>query len=268
MSKFFNDWLIRRMVAGASTPDYIEFADPAVEAICASKWGNGVGLTYEQAAAVTSIGNTFDGKASIVSFDEFKYFTSVTALPEGAFRNCASLVSLTLPTSCVTINRYAFRYDAALKRLCHDGRTVSDGEVDLPYLQSIQADSTIFQSCTSLVNIKSLGSITATTFQLFYGCTGITTIVLPSTITSVGSQLFQNCTLMRTLVCYATTPPSVETNAFRTGGASRVVTVYVPYSADHSVLEAYQAATGWAIPGAGSGLKEFIELNQDGTIPS
>lgn len=249
-------------------PKYIEFADPVVAQICADTWGDGTGITYAQAAAVTSIGNVFDGNANIVTFDEFKYFTGVTALPEGAFRNCTSLVSLTLPTSCVTINQYAFRYDAALKRLCHDGCTVSDGEVDLPYLQTLSASNTIFQGCTSLVNIKSLGSITATTNQIFYNCTGITTIVLPSTITSVGPQLIQGCSALRTLVCYATTPPSVGTNAFRTGGSTRVVTVYVPYSADHSVLAAYQAATGWAIPGAGSGLKEFIELNQDGTIPS
>ena len=268
MSRFFNDWLTGRfMAAGGAAPDYIEFADSAVEAICAAAWGDGVGLTYAQAAAVTSIGSTFDGKSDITTFDEFKYFTGVTALPEGAFRN-TSLVSLTLPTSCVTINQYAFRYDAALKRLCHDGCTVSDGEVDLPYLQTLSASNTIFQGCTSLVNIKSLGSITATTNQIFYQCTGITTIVLPSTITSVGAQLIQGCSALRTLVCLATTPPSVGTNAFRTGGTQRVVTVYVPYSADHSVLAAYQAATGWAIPGAGSGLKEFIELNQDGTIPS
>lgn len=266
MATFFDLWLTKRAMSAKTEKDYIVFVDPVVAQICAETWGDGVGITTAQAAAVTSIGSAFDGNADIVSFDEFQYFTSVAALAEGAFRNCTSLVSITLPTSCVTIGRYAFRYCEALKRVCYSGDTVVDGEYNLSHLQTM--GDNVFQGCTSLVQVTSLGAITTTPSQPFYNDSSLTTIVLPSTLTSVGAQLFQNCPAMRTLVCYATTPPSVGTNAFRTGGTQRVVTVYVPYSADHSILAAYQSATGWALPGAGSGLKEFIELNQDGTIPS
>jgi len=32
---------------------YIDFADPVMEQICATTWGDGVGLTRAQAASVT-----------------------------------------------------------------------------------------------------------------------------------------------------------------------------------------------------------------------
>ena len=59
-----------------------------------------VGITYEQAAAVTTIGMNFVGNTEITKFNEYKYFTSSTNLRGGysgnndAFTGCTSLVEL------------------------------------------------------------------------------------------------------------------------------------------------------------------------------
>lgn len=75
---------------------YIKFADPVVAQICADKWGDKVGITPEQAAAVTSIGTVFKGNTEITSFDELEKFSNVTDIPYGAFQNCTNLQSIDL----------------------------------------------------------------------------------------------------------------------------------------------------------------------------
>lgn len=61
---------------------YIRFADPVVQEICATNWGDGAGtgITKEQAAALTSLSDKFQGNTAIVTFQEAKYFTGLTTL--------------------------------------------------------------------------------------------------------------------------------------------------------------------------------------------
>lgn len=81
----------RRLMGAGASDEYIRFADPEVERICVANWGDGVGLTYGKAAAVTSLGTVFKNNAIIKTFDELKYFTALTTLNFEAFRNCAKL---------------------------------------------------------------------------------------------------------------------------------------------------------------------------------
>ena len=79
---------------------YINFEDPEVARICISKWGDGNGITTEMAAKVTGsqFGTTFNGNKDISSFNEFKYFTGITALGSNAFRD-SNITRITLPSS-------------------------------------------------------------------------------------------------------------------------------------------------------------------------
>ena len=72
--------------------EYIRFADPVVQEICATNWGDGAGtgITKEQAEAVTTFGTVFKGNTEITAFPEIKYFTGLTSLVE-AFRDCTNL---------------------------------------------------------------------------------------------------------------------------------------------------------------------------------
>ena len=60
---------------------YIRFADKVVQDICAASWGDGMGITEAQAAAVTTIGAKFRGNTEIKTFDEFSKFTNITEFP-------------------------------------------------------------------------------------------------------------------------------------------------------------------------------------------
>ena len=96
---------------------YIEFADSRVKTMCTNNWDTDDDgeLTYEEAAAVTDLGSTFNGAISIKSFDEFRHFTSITSLPDAAFANSSSLISIVLPPSVRTIADDAFSGCSALK---------------------------------------------------------------------------------------------------------------------------------------------------------
>ena len=87
--------------------------------------------------------------------------------------------------------------------------------------------------------------------------------------TGIGGRAFQGNTSIKTVVLYAETPPVITTSSFyclangvqRTGGpADRKY--YVPYSSDHSILNAYQTATNWS-----SFASQIYELTPDGEIP-
>jgi hypothetical protein len=77
--------------------------------LCLNNWdtdGDGE-LTFEEAQAVTDIGETFRG-ADISYFEEFRYFTSLTSIPDNAFRNASDLQVLYLPASITEISSSAF----------------------------------------------------------------------------------------------------------------------------------------------------------------
>lgn len=66
---------------------------------------------------------------------------------------------------------------------------------------------------------------------------------VPATVTTI-SQRAMNSSLLKELHMLPTTPPTLENtnampNTFR-------LTIYVPYSADHSVLAAYKSASNWS----------------------
>lgn len=79
--------------------DYIHFKDPLVRSICVQNFSSdGIGLTYEDAAAVTTFGTTFDGVTGITEFDELQYFTGLTmasGLPN--LQGCTNLKHFYLP---------------------------------------------------------------------------------------------------------------------------------------------------------------------------
>lgn len=83
---------------------YITFADPEVERICIENWSSdGIGLTYEDAAAVIDLNDKFYENVSIVFFDELQYFTNLTLIGSSAFNGCTGLTSITIPNSVTSI---------------------------------------------------------------------------------------------------------------------------------------------------------------------
>ena len=171
---------------------YIRFQDDEVERICATKWGDGVGLRYSEVQSLTSIDNAFRGNTTIVTFDEFEKFIGVTALTTananapGSFNGCTNLTSIKFPHSIKSLQYGSF---ANCKNLKID--------VFIPNLESI-GDQAFLN--TSIKRVLNLGNITnipggsnVKSNGTFNGCTSLIEFVCPETVTSIGQNAFRGC---------------------------------------------------------------------------
>ena len=93
----------------SADPNIIQFEDASVKTICITNWDKNEdgALSYEEAAAVTTIGTEFRGKG-IYAFNELQYFTGLTSIPSSAFSDCSELLSIKLPDNIISINDNAF----------------------------------------------------------------------------------------------------------------------------------------------------------------
>ena len=155
-------------------------------------------------------------------------FTTIT---EATCLYCYSLKNILLPDSITTVNGKPFSYCYAL--------TLIKSFVLKTTKNTIFSNDLILKSVYVSDTLTTLGS------SVFNTCPSLTTITLPATLTEIGTQVFYGCYCLSTIHILATTPPTLtNSNAF-TGIPSDCV-IYVPYSSDHSILNAYKAATNWS----------------------
>ena len=148
----------------SADPNVIQFEDALVKAICITNWdtdGDGE-LSYEEAAAVTTIGTEFNGKG-IFAFDELQYFTGMTSIPSSAFSDCSELLSIKLPDNIISINDTAFARCQSLR------------EIHIP------------------ASIESIGT------RVFYYCQSLREIHIPANTESIGNGAFESCTKLTTV---------------------------------------------------------------------
>ena len=150
--------------------NFITFEDINVKLVCLKNWDtNGDGeLSYEEAAAVTSIGTLFKENTAIISFKELEYFTSLTAIDDNAFYHCDNLVSNVIPKNVKTIGKSAF-------------------------YPSITAGSSN-SSLASVVLPDGLVSIGA---NAFWSCANLQNITIPQSVLSIGEAAFRSCKNLR-----------------------------------------------------------------------
>ena len=169
---------------------YIPFEDSNVEAVLlANGVGDGLGITYKDAAKVTSISTWFKGNTDITSFAEFVNFSGISLLADSTFNGCSSLTEITLPAGVTSIGNYAFN------------------------------------GCTSLAGITLPASLTSIGDYAFRNCTSLAGITLPASLTSIGGGAFNGCSSLQYIRIEATTPPTLSnTDAI----PSKIRAIYVP----------------------------------------
>lgn len=183
--------------------EYVPFVDPIVRQISATKFGNGHGLEFKDAATITTIPYATYSNNQIVNFDELQYFTRLTNLQgsssnNGVFQNCSNLKSLILPETITSIGERTF-YGCSKLAI----------ELYLPNLTYI-ANAGTFQN-TGITGIRSLGKLTSipngtSNWAAFYNCPNLAYVNFPETLALIGSYSFRGCTSLTEL----TFPESLE----------------------------------------------------------
>lgn len=204
----------------------IEFADGNVKTICVNHWdtdGDGE-LSYAEAAAVTSIPyNVFGGNTTITSFDEFRYFTSVTSM-YNPFEGCTGLASIEIPSGVTSIEGAAFYGTNLTSIVIPRGVTslTNTAFMNCPSLASIVVaegnpnyDSR--DNCNAIIEKDKYSNTyhtlivggTNTTIPssvwyigsfAFYGRTGLTSIEIPGTVQEMGPGTFTGCTGLTNII--------------------------------------------------------------------
>ena len=102
-----------------------------------------------------------------------------------------------------------------------------------------------FYTCYILESITISDSVTDIGTYAFQYCYNFTSITISDSVTSIGAYAFASCYGMPEYHFKPTTPPTLaNSNAFMSIASDCII--YVPYSADHSILDAYKTATNWS----------------------
>jgi len=207
----------------------------------------------EIGSGVTSIGdNSFYYCYSLTSIT---IPDSVTSISNNAFRNCYGLASVTIPDRVWSISSNAFYYCYSLTSITIPDSVTSIGTYAFYYcytLASVTIPDSVtrignytFRNCYGLASVTIPDSVTSIGNYSIYQCVTLASVTIHDSVTSIGENAFSSCTGVAEYHLVPTTPPTLaNTNAFNSIPADCII--YVPYSADHSVLDAYKTAANWS----------------------
>lgn len=153
----------------------------------------------------------------------------VKSIDDTAFYNCYAL-SIIIPKSITTIGTYAFGSCQISNIIIPDSiTTIASGT---------------FSNCENLSSIIISDNVISIGDQAFSVCRSLSSITIPKKVVSIGQGAFNACTGMAEYHLKPITPPMLGEEAFRNISSDCII--YVPYSSDHSILEAYKTATNWS----------------------
>lgn len=185
----------RAAQSGSPTITYLiteESNKPVYDICLAQGWCGAEGMTYEEAALITSLGSNgrvFQGNTDITHFEELAYF-GITEIQNFSFDGCTNLTNIGISDAVTRFGSYCFRNCALVS-------------VYIP------------------ANVTSIGD------GAFQNVSSLTNVVIPANITSIGSNAFSRCSGLTYIKCLAVTPPTLG-NSTALGQANYTYLIYVP----------------------------------------
>lgn len=226
---------------------------------------------------ISSLGSrVFQSCTSIASLDfsQSTFPTISGTSAGGGCQGCTNLETVILPSTCTTLSHSSFKSCSKLATInlenvvtvatqAFDGAKLT-GEFNLS--KATVLDSYCFRSCkiTKVFMPKltqTYGTSGTTNSGSFGGNSQLTYVDIGPNCTQIGYRTFQNCSSLQIVICRATSVPTMQSSVF--ANTNSTFKIYVPYSSDHSILAAYQAATQWSTYAS-----RIYELDQDGNIPT
>ena len=164
-------------------------------------------MTKTEAAAVVDSqlmsGNydtsIFYNKSAIKSFNEFKYFTGITAIP--SFMSCSHMQSIEIPSSVTSIGNGAFSGCSALTSI-----EIPEGVTSI--------SNGMLKQCTSLTSVKLPTTLTKISDSAFQNSSALASIEIPSSVTTISNHAFSGCSALTSIKCLSSTAPTVSIDTF------------------------------------------------------
>lgn len=194
---------------------------------------------------ITAITNNFTNTNSDIVLIFPKTLTAFGGETTG-LRNNDSII---FPSGVTTLTQTPIRYCRKTRRIY-----VPNGVVSFP--------SYYFAETSSLQELHLPINENFTVFpQVFLCYTGLRYLEIPASITTMNKQCCYSFALEE-VIMRPTTPPTAATiNIFASSTAR--LKIYVPYSSDHSILNAYKTTTNWT-----QFASKIYELDENGNIPN
>ena len=214
---------------------------------------------------------------------------AVTSIGQGAFSNCSSLASVTIPNSVTSIGQSAFSYCSGLTSVVIPSSVTSIGGgafFNCSSLTSVTIQSGVtsigqsaFEGCSGLASVTIPSSVTGIGYRAFWGCNGLTSVTIPNSVTSIGgyafsgcsgltsvtigsgvkqigSRAFADCQKLIDVICLAEFAPATVSDAF-VNSLPEYMTLHVPAAS----INSYKTTAPWSKFG------KFVSIDE-GSEPS
>lgn len=158
--------------------------------------------------------------------------SGISSLVQYLFTGSYNTKYISIPYSVTEIGQYAFNANYSLRSI-----TLPSGITAL--------GASVFLSCSMLATSFCLPSISSLPQSLFSSCSSIEKIVVPSSVSEINASVFGNCYGLKELHIEASSPPTLS-NVNAINATATDLVIYVPYSADHSILNSYKTASNWS----------------------
>lgn len=210
----------------------------ALKTLDASEW---------DLSSVTDASYIFDGCWALENLvDTSEWDLSSASTTRAMFNECYRLTDLDTSewdmTNVTDVrNMFGGCYFLTLNKASIDGLGISS---------KVTTVGGMFYNCKSMrdldLSLWDLSGIKAVgdSASLFRYMDNINTVTLPSSLAYIGGAFLGDATILKELHLLRTTPPALAASSAIGGPSDRLI--YVPYSADHSILNAYKTATNWS----------------------
>ena len=139
----------------------------------------GLAGSYAISNRVTALGNgAFSSCASLTSVT---IPSTINNLSDSAFENCSSLANVVIPSSVTNIGNMAFSSCSSMTNITIPNSVRSIGD-------------SAFNYCPNLAGVIIPASVISIGNNAFNGCEGLTSVIIPVSVASIGLNAFGNCT--------------------------------------------------------------------------